>query len=64
MRQYFVRKESNERFYLRSSNKMPTAVKNAIKEAARTAGGLSEEESKAFLKGLQENGRLYEECWS
>lgn len=43
---------------------MPAAVKGTIKEAARVSGGLTEEEAKAFLKGLQENGRLFEECWS
>ena len=43
---------------------MPAAVKGAIQDAARIAGSLTEEEAKAFLKDLQEHGRLYEECWS
>lgn len=56
--------EAKNVYTFRSSNKMPAAVKGAIQDAAKTAGGLSEEEAKAFLKGLQEDGRLFEECWS
>ena len=43
---------------------MPAAVKEAVVFAAREAGGLGEEEARAFLKRMQDEGRLFEECWS
>lgn len=43
---------------------MPAAVKGAIEAAARTAGGLSDEDAKLFMKRLHDGGRLFEECWS
>ncbi|KAL5525384.1 TAH18_1 [Sanghuangporus sanghuang] len=47
-----------------SSNKMPAAVKDAVAFAAKEAGGLSEADAKGFVKRMQDEGRLFEECWS
>ncbi|TDL14869.1 riboflavin synthase domain-like protein [Rickenella mellea] len=47
-----------------SSNKMPLAVKGAIENAAQVVGGQSEEQAKEYLRILQREGRLVEECWS
>jgi len=47
-----------------SSNKMPAGVKTAIRDAARSQGGLSEREADDFVGMLEREGRLYEECWS
>ncbi|OCB88873.1 riboflavin synthase domain-like protein [Sanghuangporus baumii] len=47
-----------------SSNKMPAAVKDAVAFAAKEAGGLSEDDAKGFVKRMQDEGRLFEECWS
>ena len=43
---------------------MPAAVKDAVAFAAREAGGLSEDDAKTFVKTMQDEGRLFEECWS
>ena len=43
---------------------MPAAVKDAVSFAAREASGLSEDDAKAFVKMMQDEGRLFEECWS
>ena len=43
---------------------MPAAVKSAIVTAAKTSGGLNEVDAKNFVKYMQDNGRLFEECWS
>jgi sulfite reductase alpha subunit-like flavoprotein len=51
-------------FLSRSSNKMPAAVKAAIKKAAVSEGGLSDEEATKYLSVMEWEGRLYEECWS
>jgi sulfite reductase alpha subunit-like flavoprotein len=51
-------------FLHRSSNKMPAAVKAAIKNAAVSEGGLSDEEATKYLSVMEWEGRLYEECWS
>lgn len=48
----------------RSSNKMPASVKDAVAYSAERAGGLTEEQAKVFVKKLQDEGRLFEECWS
>ena len=50
--------------WCRSSNKMPKAVKAAIEDAVRIEGGKAEEEAKAFVKAMVDEGRLFEECWS
>lgn len=47
-----------------SSNKMPKAVKESIEAAASSAGALSKEDAKSFMKRLYDEGRLFEECWS
>ncbi|KAL5496163.1 TAH18 [Sanghuangporus vaninii] len=47
-----------------SSNKMPAAVKDAVAFAAQEAGGLSGDDAKGFVKRMQDEGRLFEECWS
>jgi sulfite reductase alpha subunit-like flavoprotein len=51
-------------FLSRSSNKMPAAVKAAIKKAAVSEGSLSDEEATKYLSVMEWEGRLYEECWS
>ena len=43
---------------------MPAAVKKAIESAAVNFGGLSDAGAILLVKNLQENGRLFEECWS
>jgi len=47
-----------------SSNKMPAAVRAAIKSAIITGGGKSEDEAAEYLSGLEKSGRLIEESWS
>lgn len=47
-----------------SSNKMPTAVKEAIAFAVETHGGFSVEEAKRYVHSMMTEGRLIEECWS
>ncbi|KAF9649133.1 riboflavin synthase domain-like protein [Thelephora ganbajun] len=47
-----------------SSNKMPMAVKSAIKSAAIKVGDMSDEEATDFLCLLERSGRLIEETWS
>ena len=48
----------------RSSNKMPMAVKAAIKNAAVKVGNMSDEEATDFLGSMERSGRLIEETWS
>jgi hypothetical protein len=50
--------------FIRSSNKMPMAVRAAIKGAAVKVGGMSEEEAIGFLGLMERGGRLIEETWS
>lgn len=47
-----------------SSNKMPTAVKQAVSDAAEKYGAKTPDEAKAFLVTMEKEGRLIEECWS
>ncbi|PFH47620.1 hypothetical protein AMATHDRAFT_82115 [Amanita thiersii Skay4041] len=47
-----------------SSNKMPTAVKNAIKAAAEIYGGYSADDASRYIEDMIQEGRLIEECWS
>ncbi|KAI0798150.1 riboflavin synthase domain-like protein [Abortiporus biennis] len=47
-----------------SSNKMPTAVKAAIRDAVQKYGEKSEEEAKDFIATMEREGRLIEDCWS
>ena len=48
----------------RASNKMPAAVKLAIKNAARIEGGMSDDQAAKYLATMEWEGRLFEECWS
>jgi hypothetical protein len=50
--------------FARSSNKMPMAVKAAIKNAAIKVGNMSDEEATDFLYLMERSGRLIEETWS
>jgi len=47
-----------------SSNKMPMAVKAAIKNAATKVGNMSDEEATDFLCSMELSGRLIEETWN
>ncbi|EGO02944.1 hypothetical protein SERLA73DRAFT_102999 [Serpula lacrymans var. lacrymans S7.3] len=47
-----------------SSNKMPAAVRAALKEIIKTHGGKTEEATVEILAGMEREGRLIEECWS
>jgi sulfite reductase alpha subunit-like flavoprotein len=49
---------------VRSSNKMPAAVRRAIMSAVREEGGKTEEEASAYVVRLERAGRLIEESWS
>ncbi|EPQ55673.1 riboflavin synthase domain-like protein [Gloeophyllum trabeum ATCC 11539] len=46
-----------------SSNKMPAAVRAALRSIAQTEGGLGEAEAREYVEGLERAGRLVEECW-
>ena len=50
--------------FTRSSNKMPVAVKTAIKNAAAKVGNMSDEEATDFLCSMERSGRLIEETWN
>jgi len=43
---------------------MPKAVKAALVQAAKTEGGLDEEEAQLWLQTLEREGRLFEEGWN
>ncbi|KAF7330350.1 NADPH-dependent diflavin oxidoreductase 1 [Mycena venus] len=47
-----------------SSNKMPAAVKSALRFAAETHGKLEEAAAAEFITIMEGRGRLIEECWS
>ncbi|KAF8441065.1 riboflavin synthase domain-like protein [Boletus edulis BED1] len=47
-----------------SSNKMPAAVREAVKEAAEAFGNMSTEHAANFVPMMEREGRLIEECWS
>ncbi|KAJ7183107.1 riboflavin synthase domain-like protein [Mycena filopes] len=47
-----------------SSNKMPAAVKNALRFAAETYGKLAPAAAEDFISGMEAKGQLIEECWS
>lgn len=53
-----------EVLFARSSNKMPMAVKAAIKNAAIKVGNMSDEEAANFVGLIERSGRLIEETWS
>lgn len=43
---------------------MPLAVKAAVQNAVEREGGRAEEDAKEFIRTLEKDGRLLEECWS
>ncbi|KAG2054528.1 riboflavin synthase domain-like protein [Suillus hirtellus] len=47
-----------------SSNKMPTAVREAVRCAAEKFGGRSNAEAVEYVAAMEREGRLIEECWS
>ncbi|TFK69170.1 riboflavin synthase domain-like protein [Pluteus cervinus] len=47
-----------------SSNKMPTAVKEALAYAVETNGNRSHAEAKEYVEEMIRSNRLFEECWS
>jgi len=47
-----------------SSNKMPAAVREVVREVAGEFGGMSTEDAAAFVSLMEREGRLIEECWS
>jgi hypothetical protein len=47
-----------------SANKMPVAVKSAIQRALEIEGGMVEEEAREYIRRMEADGRLVEECWS
>lgn len=49
---------------VRSSNKMPLAVKEAIAYSVELYGGCSSAEAKHYVDAMVKDGRLVEECWS
>jgi len=49
---------------VRSSNKMPAAVREAVQGAAETMGGMSKSEAAEYVAAMERDGRLIEECWS
>jgi hypothetical protein len=48
----------------RSSNKMPAAVREALRFAVVECGGKSEGQAREFVSDMETEGRLTEECWS
>ena len=59
-----VRFLTNSDILRRSSNKMPMAVRAAIKNAATKIGGIPEKDAADFLCSMEQSGRLFEETWS
>ena len=49
---------------VRSSNKMPLAVREAIAYCVELHGGYSSAEAKHYVDAMVKDGRLIEECWS
>jgi sulfite reductase alpha subunit-like flavoprotein len=43
---------------------MPKSVKLALADAIRAELGIEETESQQFIIKLEQQGRLFEECWS
>ncbi len=48
----------------RSSNKMPAAVRDALRRSVVSYGGLSTDEAGEYVKRMELEGKLMEECWS
>ncbi|KIK93213.1 hypothetical protein PAXRUDRAFT_829176 [Paxillus rubicundulus Ve08.2h10] len=47
-----------------SSNKMPAAVRAAVREAVEEFGNMEKEDAVNFISVMEREGRLIEECWS
>ncbi|KAK0239927.1 hypothetical protein EDD85DRAFT_823794 [Armillaria nabsnona] len=47
-----------------SSNKMPAAVRDALRRSVVNYGGLSTDEAGEYVKKMELEGKLMEECWS
>ncbi|KAK0196899.1 riboflavin synthase domain-like protein [Armillaria mellea] len=47
-----------------SSNKMPAAVRDALRHSVVNHGGLSTDEAGEYVKKMELEGKLMEECWS
>ncbi|KAH7888220.1 hypothetical protein F5I97DRAFT_1806465 [Phlebopus sp. FC_14] len=47
-----------------SSNKMPAAVRDAVREAVEKCGQRSHEDAIQYVSTMEREGRLIEECWS
>lgn len=43
---------------------MPLAVKEAIAFAVQTHGGFSVADANNFVRSMEKEGRLIEECWN
>jgi hypothetical protein len=48
----------------RSSNKMPVAVKDAIRHAVEKEGGKTVDEAREFVAAMERDQKMIEECWS
>jgi sulfite reductase alpha subunit-like flavoprotein len=48
----------------RSSNKMPIAVKDAIRHAVEKEGGKTVNEAREFVAAMERDQKMIEECWS
>jgi sulfite reductase alpha subunit-like flavoprotein len=51
-------------FVRRSSNKMPAGVKDALADCVSRHGGRTLEEAKEYVRRMERDGRIVEECWS
>ncbi|KZT25065.1 riboflavin synthase domain-like protein [Neolentinus lepideus HHB14362 ss-1] len=47
-----------------SSNKMPAAVRAALRGIVASQGGFGEEEAREWVERAEREGRIIEECWS
>jgi len=43
---------------------MPAAVREAVRDAVETVGGLSKADAAEYVAAMERDGRLIEECWS
>jgi sulfite reductase alpha subunit-like flavoprotein len=46
-----------------AANKMPLAVKGALRAALAKAGGMGEDAAAEYVRQMEAEGRLWEECW-
>jgi hypothetical protein len=61
---HLIIRDSRTHLESRSANKMPLAVKAAIRHALETEGGMPDEDAREYVKKMELEGRLFEECWS